>query len=105
MDPVSLAGFWSDVAVVGRAVSEVFDPVKIDNLVMGHRCPHVHCHVYPQYATDDPSGLVDISAGQVRLGDAERRRRVAEIRARIEDSPTAPGPTGRVSAPPRSAGA
>jgi diadenosine tetraphosphate (Ap4A) HIT family hydrolase len=84
MDPASLAGFWSDVAVVGRAVSDLFHPVKIDNLVMGHRCPHVHCHVYPQYPTDDPFQLVDISAGEVRSSDAERRKRLAEIRARIE---------------------
>lgn len=83
MEPATLAGFWSDVAAVGRAVTKVFRPVKIDNLVMGHRCPHVHCHVYPQYENDDPFKNVDISAGQVRLDHDERARRIGCLRQQL----------------------
>ena len=44
-------------ADVGRSITEVLGPTKLDYLVMGHLCPHVHCHVYPQYEDDDPHAL------------------------------------------------
>ena len=34
LGPDELCGFWSDVAAVGRALTALFRPVKIDNLVM-----------------------------------------------------------------------
>src|SRR5205823_1444429 len=34
-----LCGFWRDVAAVGRAVSELYTPVKLANLSMGSRVP------------------------------------------------------------------
>ncbi len=83
MDAESLAGFWADVARVGRAVESLFEPVKIDSLVMGHRCPHVHCHVYPQYAWDDPLQIVDISAGTVRLTPSEQLGRLEQLAAAL----------------------
>jgi diadenosine tetraphosphate (Ap4A) HIT family hydrolase len=75
--------FWTDVAAVGRAISVLFSPVKLDNLVMGHLCPHVHCHVYPQYATDDPRALVNVQAGSVRLDDVEWKARLASMREHL----------------------
>ncbi len=66
--------FWRDVAVLGRTISAIFAPVKLDNLVMGHLCPHVHCHVYPQYATDDPHALINIREGASRLTERERNQ-------------------------------
>lgn len=83
LQPGELAAFWSDVAAVGLAVSTIFQPVKIDNLVMGHRCPHLHCHVYPQYRYDDPLALVDISAGFKQLTPAEQHQRAALIRTAL----------------------
>ena len=51
LDAGRRAQFWDDVAVVGRAITDAFAPVKLDNLIMGHRCPHLHCHVYPSTRT------------------------------------------------------
>jgi diadenosine tetraphosphate (Ap4A) HIT family hydrolase len=45
LSPDELGRFWRDVAAVGRTVTALFAPVKLDSLVMGHMCPHVHCHV------------------------------------------------------------
>jgi len=84
LDHTRLAGFWYDVAAVGRAVTEIFQPVKIDSLVMGHRCPHLHCHVYPQYASDDPLKVVDISAGSSRLRSEQRQDRISQLRKSIQ---------------------
>jgi diadenosine tetraphosphate (Ap4A) HIT family hydrolase len=72
--------FWGDVAAVGRTLTALFAPVKLDNLVMGHLCPHVHCHVYPQYAEDDPHALVNIREGSIRLPDDEWRARLTAVR-------------------------
>ena len=75
--------FWIDVAAVGRCISALFAPVKLDNLVMGHLCPHVHCHVYPQYRADDPHALINIQAGTVRLTDEEWQARLSGIQNRL----------------------
>jgi diadenosine tetraphosphate (Ap4A) HIT family hydrolase len=72
--------FWKDVQDLSRAVAQVFTPVKIDTMVMGHLCPHVHCHLYPQYQHDDPRALIDLQAGDVRLPDIEQAARIELIR-------------------------
>lgn len=63
-------GFWNDVAEVGHALTELFQPVKLANLSMGFRMPHYHCHVYPQYQDDDPFRLIDVTEGDVRMDEA-----------------------------------
>ncbi len=45
LSPSQLEAFWADVQRVGRAVQQTFTPKKIDYLVMGHRMPHLHCHL------------------------------------------------------------
>lgn len=63
LSPEQLHRFWSDVQRAGRAIHATFEPRKIDYLVMGHRMPHLHCHVFPQHSVDDPKRNVDISDG------------------------------------------
>lgn len=63
LDVDGLAGFWTDVADASHAICELFAQVKLDHLSMGHLCPHLHCHIYPQYQHNDPRQNVDISAG------------------------------------------
>jgi diadenosine tetraphosphate (Ap4A) HIT family hydrolase len=75
--------FWSDVAAVGRTLTSLFAPAKLDNLVMGHLCPHVHCHVYPQYAHDNPHALIDIQAGTTRLPADEWTARLTAVRSHL----------------------
>lgn len=82
-DDATLIAFWRDAAAVGRAIEQLFSPVKLDNLVMGHRCPHVHCHLYPQYSSDDPYRLVDIGDGDRFLSDAELRPDVERLAAQL----------------------
>ena len=82
-------GFWADVAIVATAIRAVFAPRKLDYLVMGHRIPHLHCHVYPQYSGDDPLHNVDIWEGDVRLDAREMAARVGLLRdaiVRVEPS-------------------
>ena len=55
-------------------------PCKLDYLVMGHLCPHVHCHIYPQYDHDDPHALINVKDGDVRLTVERWQDRIDEIR-------------------------
>lgn len=83
LGPPELSRFWLDVATVGRVITELFRPVKLYSLVMGGRAPHVHCHVFPQYADDDPQADPRINEGNVRLTVREQRARVVAMRERL----------------------
>ena len=52
---------------------------------MGHRCPHLHCHIYPQYGNNDPFQNIDISAGDVRPRVKDLSHRASMIAARIDE--------------------
>jgi diadenosine tetraphosphate (Ap4A) HIT family hydrolase len=80
-----LQGFVADIALVGRAVSQAFAPVKIDTLMYGHLCPHLHCHVLPQYRDDDPRANPDINAGELVLAPAEQQARVRMLGERLRE--------------------
>jgi diadenosine tetraphosphate (Ap4A) HIT family hydrolase len=41
------------VLAVGRALQDVFAPIKINYNVLGNSVPHLHTHIVPRYA-DDP---------------------------------------------------
>ena len=83
LDASRRAAFWDDVAAVGHAITLEFRPVKLDLLIMGHRCPHLHCHVYPQYLDDDPFEPVDISAGTMRLTPLAQTQRLRALRRHL----------------------
>jgi diadenosine tetraphosphate (Ap4A) HIT family hydrolase len=40
LTPQELRGFTTDLARLGRVLAKVFEPVKLDQLIMGHLCPH-----------------------------------------------------------------
>ena len=83
LKPAALGAFWADVASVGAAITELFQPVKLNSLVMGNGCPHLHCHVFPQYQDDDPEALIDVTAGATRLTVTQQRERAALLRNRL----------------------
>jgi diadenosine tetraphosphate (Ap4A) HIT family hydrolase len=74
-------GFIDDIAATGHVITELFDPVKLANLMMGFRMPHLHCHIYPQYRHDDPFALIDPQCGDIRLSATEWTHRLESIRA------------------------
>jgi diadenosine tetraphosphate (Ap4A) HIT family hydrolase len=50
--PVEAAQFWAEVIVAGRAIEDVFEPVKMNYNVLGNSVPHLHVHLIPRYALD-----------------------------------------------------
>jgi diadenosine tetraphosphate (Ap4A) HIT family hydrolase len=49
------AGFWSELVAVGRAIEAVFQPVKMNYLLLGTAVPHLHGIVVPRPAEGDPA--------------------------------------------------
>ena len=41
------AHLWGVAQTIGRAIDEVFDPVKVGVLVIGEEVPHTHVHLVP----------------------------------------------------------
>jgi diadenosine tetraphosphate (Ap4A) HIT family hydrolase len=80
LPPHQLARFWGDVQRLGRAINEAFEPRKFDYMVMGHRMPHLHCHVFPQHAGDDPLRNVDIADGRTFLPTEAIKTSLASLR-------------------------
>jgi diadenosine tetraphosphate (Ap4A) HIT family hydrolase len=72
--------FSTDVAALGATVMDLFAPVKIANLSMGFLCPHLHCHVFPQYRGDDPHALIDIKEGDCSLPDDQWASRITQMK-------------------------
>ena len=85
-----LGRFWRDVQHTGRLIEEVFSPRKIDYLVMGHQMPHLHCHLLPQHASDDPRRNVNIADGPITPTTDALYSAVDELRRahQPEQSPT-----------------
>lgn len=81
LTPAERSGFIEDVAAIGQVIAELLAPVKLANLMMGFRMPHVHCHVYPQYQDDDPYRLLSPQDGDVRLSDVEWDDRLSAVRS------------------------
>jgi len=81
LTPVERDGFFRDVAAVGEVLSELLAPVKLANLMMGFRMPHLHCHVLPQYRSDDPFGPLNPQDGEVRLSEHDWSDRLSAIRS------------------------
>ena len=42
-------GFFADVALVSKAMQELFNPDKINYGIFGDGVPHVHMHIVPKY--------------------------------------------------------
>lgn len=45
-----------DIAVVGRAITEVCGPAKLNVSMLGNMVPHLHCHIIPRYREDPEWG-------------------------------------------------
>ena len=41
-----------DIARIGRAITALCAPDKLNLSMLGNLCPHLHCHVMPRYVGD-----------------------------------------------------
>lgn len=81
-----LAEFWQDVARVAQVLYDLYQPTKVNYLVFGHHCPHLHCHLLVHSYKDDPSTPVDMHAETVLLAPKQYRDIIADMRRRLQVS-------------------
>ena len=83
-------GFWSEVALVARAVEEEYRPVKMNWLSLGNGVPHLLVHLVPRPLEDPRAGgpLVGDAfdaAATPELPQAQLETEAAALRARLAD--------------------
>ena len=76
-----------ELLAVGRAITAVTNPVKLNYECLGNQEPHVHWHVFPRYAVDDlrlqPVWMRTEAERKVILEDMARRELIAALRAEL----------------------
>lgn len=83
LTPAELSGFFEEVVMVAKALQEVFKPVKLNYCIFGNLCPHLHCHVIPQYLTDDPHAPIKMDEVEELLTEQEYRDMITEIKNQV----------------------
>jgi len=76
-----------ELLAVGKALSAVVKPLKLNYECLGNQEPHVHWHVFPRYR-EDPQRLAPVwlrpeSERKVPLQDSDRRALIAALRTEI----------------------
>ncbi len=90
-DPTDLtqteaAAYWQEVLRVGRAVRAVFQPVKMNYLMLGNFVPHLHTHVVPRYPDDPaPGGPLswELLVGAAPTPPEQLRSHAEQLRAEL----------------------
>lgn len=52
LTPQERLDWIDDIARIGRAITDVCAPDKLNLSMLGNLCPHLHCHVMPRYVGD-----------------------------------------------------
>jgi len=78
-----LAGFWREVALVAKASKVVFNPVKLNYAIYGNLCPHIHCHIFPQYLDNDPHAPIKPDFKEEFLSNKEYKKILLELRREL----------------------
>jgi diadenosine tetraphosphate (Ap4A) HIT family hydrolase len=48
--------YWQEVLRIARAVTDFYEPLKMNLMVLGNALPHLHTHVVPRYEGDADAG-------------------------------------------------
>lgn len=76
--------FFTDMMLVGKALEQTFDAVKMNFEILGNSAPHLHCHIKPRYYGDPGPGIpLWPDQHPLFLAPHEYEERVALIRAAL----------------------
>lgn len=78
-----LSGFWGEVSAVAEVLNQIHSPAKMNYMVFGNRCPHIHCHLIPVTFEDDPNQPIHMLEKEVFLADAEYQETIHQMRRLI----------------------
>lgn len=78
LDPDLLNHLTGVSQMIGRAVDDAFDPVKVGMMIAGLEVPHVHIHVVPiDTVTDLDFANADTNASEAALDEAATKIRTS----------------------------
>ncbi len=78
------ARFYADITRAARAIEKVFEPDKMNILILGNELPHTHVHLVPRYHGDPAPGLpLDLRRYQKRLDSQLHYQRYADRIKRV----------------------
>ena len=49
LTPTERQGLWDDVGLVADAITTLYSPDKLNYLILGDLCPHLHVHIVTKY--------------------------------------------------------
>lgn len=76
--------FMRDVAKVGKAIAEAFNPTKINYGAYADTLSHLHMHIAPKYeAGYGFGGVFEMNPQKTYLSDAEYDEVIAKIKAAL----------------------
>ena len=78
-EPDLLAHLTGVAHVIGKAVSEVWQPPRIGMIVAGFEVPHLHVHVFPAW----DMGAFDFANAAKSVDDAEQDGHAEKLRAAL----------------------
>ncbi|MCQ9182414.1 histidine triad (HIT) protein [Streptomyces sp. IBSBF 2953] len=82
LDEGEAAAFWRDVLVLGRAVEALYEPLKMNYLLLGNQIPHAHWHCVPRRgAGTDPAPGGPPPFDALDLGRQDEEQLQADARA------------------------
>lgn len=87
MDSDERSEFWDEVSSVAKALYEVYRPAKINYCIWGNIMPHIHCHLFTQTFSDDPSKPINQNEKAVLLSQKEYDRIISEIKRKVTLGP------------------
>ncbi|WP_030014724.1 MULTISPECIES: HIT family protein [Micrococcales] len=81
--PQDLASHLMEVSrLIGRAIDEVYRPVRVGLMIQGFEVPHTHLHVWPTNSIEEFSfDQVDNDPDDARMDEAASSIREALVRA------------------------
>lgn len=77
--------FWQDILRVGRAMQQVYQPLKMNYVLLGNRLPHLHCLLAPRFLNDVAPGDPIPAFDYHDFPEDEVRRDVEALRAILSD--------------------
>ncbi|MER5615400.1 HIT domain-containing protein [Streptomyces sp. NPDC002215] len=82
LDEREAAAFWCDVLALGRAVEALYEPLKMNYLLLGNQIPHAHWHCVPRReAGTDPAPGGPLPFEVLDLGRQDEEQVQADARA------------------------
>lgn len=81
-----LTEFWQDVSRVAKVLYDLYQPTKVNYLVFGHHCPHLHCHLVVHSYEDDPGKPVDWNEATVHLSPQQYQHIIVEMQRKLQES-------------------